>query len=178
MHVLLTGANGFIGRHLLARLTAAGHRVVPAVRRPAEADRLLPAPPASIAVDLNRDTRVEDWLPRLAGIDAVVNCAGVLQGRRGQSIAAIHDAAPRALFAACARAGVRRVVQISAISAEAAAGTDYARTKRAAEECVLAANAPAFRTTAIRPRALIGPDDTVLLPRILTLAARGWFPAT
>ncbi len=156
MHVLLTGANGFIGRHLLARLTAAGHRVVPAVRRPAEADRLLPAPPASIAVDLNRDTRVEDWLPRLAGIDAVVNCAGVLQGRRGQSIAAIHDAAPRALFAACARAGVRRVVQISAISAEAAAGTDYARTKRAADEALMATDRAALDWVILRPSLVYG----------------------
>src|SRR5262245_54338258 len=46
-----------------------------------------------------------------------------------------------------------------------------------AEELVLAANTPAFRTVSVRPRALIGPDDTVLLPRILALASRGWFPA-
>jgi nucleoside-diphosphate-sugar epimerase len=52
----------------------------------------------------------------------------------------------------------------------------YAETKRAAEEFVLAADAPEFRTVAIRPRALIGPDDTVLLPRILALVSRGWFP--
>ena len=69
MNVLLTGANGFIGRYLLAALVGAGHRVVPAVRRPRETDRLL-GRPASVAVDFNRDTRPEDWLPRLAGIDA------------------------------------------------------------------------------------------------------------
>lgn len=53
----------------------------------------------------------------------------------------------------------------------------YARTKRAAEQLVLAANTPTFRTVSVRPRALIGPDDKVLLPRILALASRGWFPA-
>jgi uncharacterized protein YbjT (DUF2867 family) len=132
MNILLTGANGFIGRYLLAHLIGAGHHVVPAVRRPAETDRLLPAP-ASIAVDFNRDTRPEHWLPRLGRIDAVINCAGLLQGRPGESIAAIHAAAPKALFAACAAAGVRRVIQISAISAEAGAGTEYASTKREAD---------------------------------------------
>jgi uncharacterized protein YbjT (DUF2867 family) len=133
VNVLLAGANGFIGRYLLARLIEAGHRVVPAVRRPAETDPLLPAP-ASIAVDFNRDVRTEDWTPRLAGIEAVINCAGILQGRPGQSIAAIHTAAPKALFAACEEAGIKRVIQISAISAEEAAGTAYAATKRDADD--------------------------------------------
>ena len=133
MNVLLTGANGFIGRYLLAALVGAGHRVVPAVRRPRETNRLL-GRPASVAVDFNRDTRPQDWLPRLAGIDAVINCAGILQGRPGQSVAAIHAAGPKALFAACRTAGVRRIIQISAISAESAAGTAYAATKREADD--------------------------------------------
>jgi uncharacterized protein YbjT (DUF2867 family) len=132
MKILLTGANGFIGRYLLAGLLSDGHDVVPAVRRPSETDRLL-ASPRSIKVDFNRDTKVGDWLPRLAGIDAVINCAGILQERPGQSIAAIHAAAPIALFKACREAGIKRVIQISAISAEAAAGTAYAATKRAAD---------------------------------------------
>ena len=128
MKILLTGANGFIGRYLLAGLLSDGHDVVPAVRRPSETDRLL-ASPRSIKVDFNRDTKVGDWLPRLAGIDAVINCAGILQERPGQSIAAIHAAAPIALFKACREAGIKRVIQISAISTEAAAGTAYAATK-------------------------------------------------
>lgn len=139
MKILLTGANGFIGRYLLARLLNAGHDVVPAARRPEETDRLL-ATPRSIKVDFNRDTKVETWLPRLVGMDAVINCAGVLQESRGQSIAAIHAAAPKALFEACRQTGVRRVIQISAISAEAAAGTAYALTKRAADQFLQASD--------------------------------------
>jgi uncharacterized protein YbjT (DUF2867 family) len=133
MNILLTGANGFIGRYLLASIAAAGHRVTPAVRRPSEIDGLLIGP-NSVAVDFNIDIRPEDWLPRLAGIDAVINCAGVLQGRPGQSIEAIHAAAPKALFAACLEAGVKRVIQISAISAEETARTAYASTKREADD--------------------------------------------
>jgi uncharacterized protein YbjT (DUF2867 family) len=139
MNVLLTGANGFIGRYLTASLVSAGHRVVPAVRRPSESDALLPAP-GSIAIDLNRDIRPEDWTPRLIGVDAVINCAGILQGRLGQSIHAIHAAAPKALFAACQGAGVKRVIQISAISAEDAAGTAYASTKREADDFLASTN--------------------------------------
>jgi uncharacterized protein YbjT (DUF2867 family) len=132
MRVLLTGANGFIGRYLLAALIEAGHEVVPAVRRPDETDRLLPHP-ASIMVDFNRATERKDWAPYLTGIDTVINCAGILQGRRGQSIDAIHARAPIALFQACEAAGLKRVIQISAISAEPGAGTGYATTKHAAD---------------------------------------------
>ncbi len=132
MKVLLTGANGFIGRYLLTALIAAGHEVVPAVRRPAETDRLL-ATRASIRIDFNHATTPGDWLPHLAGIDTVINCAGILQGRPGQSIEAIHARAPIALFEACQAAGIRRVIQISAISAEPGVGTGYAATKYAAD---------------------------------------------
>lgn len=132
MRVLLTGATGFIGRHLLRALVGAGHDVVPAVRRPAETDGLLPRP-AAIQADFNRMTTPDAWVPHLAGIEAVINCAGILQGRPGQSIDAIHARAPIALFQACDAAGVRRVIQISAISAEPGAGTGYAATKHAAD---------------------------------------------
>ncbi|RYF92300.1 MAG: NAD-dependent epimerase/dehydratase family protein, partial [Caulobacteraceae bacterium] len=52
----------------------------------------------------------------------------------------------------------------------------YARTKLAAETLVLAANSLTLATTAIRPRAIVGPDDQVLLPRLADLAGRRWIP--
>jgi uncharacterized protein YbjT (DUF2867 family) len=132
MRILLVGAAGFIGREMAAALGARGHRVVPAVRSAASAPPF--ATERAIEVDLDRDVGAAAWMPRLAGIDAVVNCAGILQGSRAHSIDAIHRLAPIALFDACAQAGVRRVVQVSAISAERAAGTDYALTKLAADD--------------------------------------------
>jgi len=135
MKILLTGANGFIGRYLFAGLVAAGHDVVPAVRRPSETDQLLPRP-QSIHVDFNRDVTPEVWIARLDKIDAVINCAGILQARPGQSIKAIHTTTPEAMFKACEVAGIRRVIQISAISV--GADTEYARTKRAADDALMA----------------------------------------
>ncbi len=133
MRVLLTGANGFIGAHLTAALLAAGHDVVAAVRSRESMARRFPDVGA-LAADMNRDTTAAAWRPRLEGVDAVINCAGVLQGGRGQDMAAIHHLAPAALFDACVEAGVQRVVQISAISADAEAGTDYALSKKRGDD--------------------------------------------
>lgn len=133
MRVLLTGANGFIGGQLLAGLTARGHAVIAAVRDPQALRRKMPGAEA-ISVDFNRDLSPETWRPRLAGIDAVINCAGVLQGGRGQDIESIHATAPIALFEACRQVGVSKAVQISAVSADTEVGTPYALTKKRADD--------------------------------------------
>ena len=133
MRILLTGATGFIGRHIAGRLIAGGHDVVCCVRNEARAARMFPGQ-RTIGCEFNRDTRPEAWYSRLADIDAVINCAGILQNCPGQSIDAIHSAAPKALFEACRETGVRRVLQISALGADKGAGTAYAETKRAADE--------------------------------------------
>lgn len=147
MRILLLGAGGFIGRYVFAALASRGHDVVPAVRDSRTVGGLaLTSPP--MRVDLNRDTRPEAWLTRLAGIDAVVNCAGILQGTPRDRMEAVHTAAPRALFAACERAGVKRVVQVSAVSASAGAGTAYADSKRAGDEAL---RATALEWVVLRP---------------------------
>jgi uncharacterized protein YbjT (DUF2867 family) len=152
VRILLTGANGFIGRQLLAGLRTRGHEVVAVVRDPRALRRRFPGIDA-IAADFNRDTSPEIWRPRLAGIDAVINCAGVLQGGRGQNIEAIHATAPVALFDACAQAGVRKIVQISAISADAEVGTDYALTKKRADDHL---RTLALDWTVLRPSLVYG----------------------
>ena len=133
MHVLVLGANGFIGSRLLARLLTDGHEVRAAVRNPVRLKRRFPAIDAR-HVDLNQFSTTEDWRPLLAGIDAVINCAGALQSGRGQDLKAIHERAPGALFQACLEAKIRRVIHISAISADPEARTEYAITKHSAEQ--------------------------------------------
>lgn len=150
MRVLLLGASGFIGREILAILAARGHRVVAAVRNRASAPGF--GADTVVTIDLDRATDPDDWAEHLADCDAVVNCAGVLQAARGESMAAIHARAPIALFRACERAGVRRVVQVSAISADRDAGTDYALTKLAAEDAL---RASALEWVILRPSLVV-----------------------
>ncbi len=170
MHVLLTGATGFIGRHLCARLLADGHRVTAAVRAPASARRRFPGI-HTMAVDLNRMTAAADWAPLLAGVDAVVNCAGILQSRRGQSADAIHARSPAALFDACAAAGIRRVVQISAVSADPAAGTEYALSKKAADDHLRALD---LDWVVLRPSLVYGPGSHGGTSTLRGLAGLPW----
>jgi uncharacterized protein YbjT (DUF2867 family) len=74
-----------------------------------------------------------DWTTLLAGVDAVVNCAGALQDSPRDSLQAVHLDAAAALYAACVSKGVRRVVHISAIGVKAGSDTAFGQTKQAAE---------------------------------------------
>jgi uncharacterized protein YbjT (DUF2867 family) len=113
MRVLVVGAYGFIGAHIVAALTAANHDVVCAVRG-ARVDSRFPGLKA-VACDMAHDTAVSDWLPRLENIDAVVNCAGILREHGANTFRAVHEQSPSALFRACLERGVPRVIQISAL---------------------------------------------------------------
>lgn len=109
MRVLVTGANGFIGCHVVAALRGAGHEVVSGVRRARPGRR------AEIECDFARDLSPEIWGPRLQGVDAVVNCAGILRERGADTFERVHVKAPAALYDACVLAGVGKVVQVSAL---------------------------------------------------------------
>lgn len=128
MRVFVTGAGGFIGAHIVAELVRAGHEVISAVRRPAQAD------PKAVACDMAVDTRVEDWLLRLQGVDAVVNAAGILRESGNNRFDAVHRDAPCALFRACEQAGVKRVVQISAVGDPD--DTGFIRSKHEGDRCL------------------------------------------
>lgn len=154
MHVLVIGAGGFVGRHLVGRLAVAGVRVTAAGRDPAQLARLLPGV-AAISGDLARDS-VSDWTPRLGGVDAVVNCAGLI--RDGGRYAKVHDKGARALFDACRASGVGRVIQISALGADASATTRYHTSKRAADEHLAGLDPAGERMdwVVLRPSLVIG----------------------
>lgn len=93
----------------------------------------LPPIVAVIAADLAKLQRPEQWQEILRNIDAVVNCAGILQSDHRQSVKAVHETGPIALFEACRQYGPSIVVHVSAISAEPDAGTEFALTRVTAE---------------------------------------------
>ena len=148
MRILVCGANGFIGRHLCAALAASGHDIVRGVRTARTADE--------IAIDYMRDLDPQVWLPRLRGIDVVVNAVGILAEEPGKTFNAIHREAPIALFTACVSAGIRKVIQISALGgSDPSAWTDYMRSKREADAWLAQSSLDA---TILRPSLVVGVD--------------------
>ncbi|OZI39745.1 NAD-dependent dehydratase [Bordetella genomosp. 5] len=129
MNILVCGASGFIGTAICAALARNGHRVVRGVRHATLPDE--------VEVDFARDVEPAHWQPLLEGVDVVVNAAGILLERGAQSFEAIHRRGPIALFDASVAAGVRRIVQVSALGADQGS-TAYFRSKRAADEHLLA----------------------------------------
>jgi uncharacterized protein YbjT (DUF2867 family) len=146
MRVLVTGAHGFIGRALCPVLAARGHTVVAGVHRtparrapPAGAAEATPtaATPREVGVEFVRDTEPLAWRQRLDGVDAVINTVGLIREHGAATFQRVHVQAAVALFDACVQAGIRHVVQLSALGADAFAQTAYQRTKHAADEALL-----------------------------------------
>jgi uncharacterized protein YbjT (DUF2867 family) len=152
LRVLLTGATGLIGRAVLAALHGEGHAVVAVARSAVAADRL-PEAAGFVALDIAKATSSTDWLPHLVGIDAVVNCAGVLQDSPRDSTAGVHADGVAALFAACEQTGVRRVVQMSAIGIDRGATTAFARSKLAGDAALMTHN---LEWVILRPSVVVG----------------------
>ncbi|HCW17840.1 MAG TPA: NAD-dependent dehydratase, partial [Achromobacter sp.] len=125
MNILVCGANGFVGRALCDALARDGHRVLKGVR--------VAARPDEIAIDYMKDTHPAAWTDRLRGIHVVVNAVGILIENAGATFDRVHRAAPIALFEAARIAGVRRIVQLSALGAEHGE-TPYFQSKRAADD--------------------------------------------
>ena len=128
MKILICGASGFIGEALCISFAQAGHSVVRAVRRATL--------PGDIVIDYAKDIAEEDWADRVRGIDVVVNAVGIIVEQTNLHFDDIHRRAPEALFNACVRAGVKRVVQISALGADRG-NSRYFRSKRAADEFLM-----------------------------------------
>jgi len=152
VRILVLGATGLIGSAVAARLTREGHEVVGVARRLGTETRRVPAA-RWIALDL-RDVRgPEDWRPHLAGIDAVVNCAGALQDGGRDDVAAAHVRGPAALWRACEEAGVRRVVQVSAMNVDRGGVSAFSRTK---SEGDAALEASGLDWVILRPSVVVG----------------------
>ena len=136
MRVLLTGAAGLIGSAVAARLHAAGHEVV-AVTRTSDAAANALVVDRRITIDMARATRPEDWLPYLERIDAVINCAGVLQDSPRDSTAGVHLHGTSALFRACVTAKVKRIIHVSAVGVDRDPPTLFSQTKHAADAVLM-----------------------------------------
>lgn len=151
MKILLAGASGFIGRHLRQALLAAGHTLLCTSRvyRP-DAARC-----QWVVVDFAQVSTTR-WRELLEGVDAVVNTVGVFREHGDATFAAVHGTAARRLFVACVHAGVRRVVHVSALGADADARSTFHRSKHATDAHLLSLPLDA---TVVQPSLVFGLDS-------------------
>lgn len=155
--VTVVGGSGFVGRHVVKALAAAGYRVRVLVRDTIAAEFLKTAgTPGQIAIEHADITRPATLEGKFAGSTAVINLVSILAEGGGQTFAAINIAGAKAVASATVQAGAKRFVQVSALGVDRATDTHYGNTKLAGEEAVAAVFKGA---TIVRPSLIIGPED-------------------
>lgn len=151
--ILVLGGYGLIGAEVARVLMARGHAVTGLGRDREAARRALPDARWHIR-DLRALTSAADWVPLVAGMDMVVNCAGALQEMPGDDLAAVHERAVAALAEACGATGCG-IVQISAAGVDEGAGTAFLSTKARGDAAVRASAADWW---VLRPGLVLAPS--------------------
>ena len=164
--VLVTGADGFVGRHLVPYLVAQGYSVIAASRVATSFDN-----PDVTAVPLSDLSRLFDWQPLLDQCDAVVHLAGIAHKYAGDDFYdRVNHRATSALARAISRGPTKHLVFISSIAAQSGSYADhnlteddfptpnnaYGRSKFAAEQAIRAAG---ISFTILRPVVIYGEGE-------------------
>ena len=180
--IALTGATGFIGRHLLRVLPARGYRVRVLLRRPSE------VPPEASSAVIGDIASPRNMADALRGVDAVIHSAAIahaMSGRPEDDYRTINTEATIGLARAAEKAGIRRFVFLSSIRAQTGPTaqtvlteadeprpTDaYGRSKLAAEEGLAALD---LDWVALRPVLVYGPGVKGNMSALLGLARSPW----
>jgi len=151
------GGSGFVGRYITRRLAREGWRVRVAVRRPNEAMFVRTYGAVGQVEPILANIRDEaSTRAVVAGSDAVINCVGILQETSRQKFQAVQGEAAGRIARLAAEEGVAQLIHLSAINADAASESAYARSKAEGEAAVLAAFPKAV---ILRPSIVFGPED-------------------
>lgn len=152
MKIFISGATGFVGKHLVRELLLRGHalRLLAHSFRGASAD--------NVELVTGDVTLAESCKNGAAGCDAVINLVGIIREfpRQGITFERLHVEATRNMLAAAGQNGISRYMQMSALGSRPAAVSGYHRSKYAAEELVAASG---LDYTIFRPSLIFGPED-------------------
>jgi NADH dehydrogenase len=158
--ICLLGGSGFVGTHLAAALARDGWRITVPTRNPTAAGHLAMIPTLRlVAADVHDPAQLAMLC---AGQQAVVNLIGILNegGRNGRGFARAHAEFARKLVEACRRQHVDRLLQISALHADADRGpSHYLRSKGQAERILRQESGPDLRYTIFQPSVIFGAGD-------------------
>ena len=190
MRILVTGGTGFVGRHLVRALIERGHQVWMLGRRFDGAHALLEAGAIRVQADLRDRAAI---VAACAGMDAVFH-VGAFSAPWGRSAEfhAINVGGTEHVIGGCVRHNVGRLVVVSSPSVlfngrdqhmltDAAPYprrfiSTYSATKKLAEDRVNAAIRHGLPALILWPKAIFGPGDTTLLPRLIEAARQGRLP--
>jgi uncharacterized protein YbjT (DUF2867 family) len=155
--VTVFGASGFIGRYVVAEIAKSGARVRASVRRPDRASFLKPMGDVGqvtpIAANIRDDASVA---AAVDGADTVINLVGILFPGSKQTFESLQSDGAHRVARAARAAGAQRLVQVSAIGADAESDSAYASTKGIGENLVREAFPGA---SIVRPSIVFGPED-------------------
>ena len=176
-NVLVTGATGFVGRHVVRRLLARGLTPVCLVRSKAKLLGDYPELRPDRLIPVEGDLRDPGALSAAAEpCQAAIHLVGIIIQRRlkGQTFAGIHTEGTRRVVDTVIRAGIKRYIHMSALGTRAGAASAYHRTKWVAEEYVRASG---LDWTILRPSLIHGGDGefSVRFPAPGDSLLRKWY---
>ena len=158
--IAILGGTGFVGQSLCNRLSKDGYKLkVPTRNREFNRKNLILLPNLElIETDIHNSKNLKNLL---ADCDAVINLIGILneKGNNGKGFKKVHVELVKNLISACKIHGIRRIIQMSALGADAKNGKSfYLKTKGEAEE-LLFSNTVGIKNTILRPSVIFGRKD-------------------
>ena len=159
--ICILGGTGFVGRHLIPKLAARGYQTVILSRHPQRHRNLAVNPGCSV---VEADIFDKNHLARhFHGCNAVINLVGILNERRKNDFLRVHMELVDKISSACRQAGVKRLLHMSALNANAATGTSlYLRSKGEGENRAHTGGKPDVAVTSFRPSVIFGADDSFI----------------
>src|SRR5437660_8506492 len=161
MRVAVTGANGFVGRHAVARLLLKGHDVRAVISERPGAERELPGAGAQVDVRRGDVRKPESLRGVFDGFDAVIHTVAVPTERK-QRFADVNVAGGAHVVAGARRAGVTRIVHMGALGADPRSPYPYLRSKGEGEALITGSG---IAHVVLRPSLLFGEGDD-FFPRL------------
>ncbi len=159
--ITILGATGYVGVQLAARLNARNYNIKALTRRKCRHNKLMVLSNVTI---IEADTHDQAVLEQhFAGSDAVINLIGVLneEGKTTHTFQNAHVELAKKTVNACKSVGVKRLLHMSALNADAEKGSsEYLKTKGRGEAAVFEAAGEAVAVTAFRPSVIFGAEDS------------------